>query len=64
MARNFTNTAVSVHQRLLNKAKLPKAPDSFADVAMAVKVFLGPIVASLVDKKTFQRFWTAPGPWL
>lgn len=47
----------------IKKAKFTNAPASFEDVATAVKVFLSPIVASLVESKTFSSIWTAPGPW-
>ena len=63
MAKNIKNTAASTHQRLLNKAKLNDAPGSFEDVAAAVKVFLEPIVASIVEQQMFHSIWTAPGPW-
>jgi hypothetical protein len=76
MAKNIKSTAASVHQRLLKKAKDKKAqwlgfikkakvadaPGSFENVAAAVKVFLEPIVASIVERQTFHRIWTAPGP--
>ena len=63
MAKNIKNTAASVHQQLLKKAKITDAPGSFEDVAAAVKVFLEPIVASIVERQTFHGIWTAPGPW-
>ena len=63
MAKDFKNTAASVPQRLLNKAKISDAPESFEDVAAVIKVFLGPIVASIVERQTFHDIWTAPGPW-
>ena len=47
----------------IKKAKIADAPGSFEDVAAAVKVFLEPIVASIVEGQTFHGFWTAPGPW-
>jgi len=47
----------------IKKAKIADAPGSFEDVAAAVKVFLEPIVASIVERSTFHGFWTAPGPW-
>jgi hypothetical protein len=63
VAKNIKNTAASVHQRLLNKAKDTDAPRSFEDVATAVKVFLEPIVVPIVERQTFHGTWTAPGPW-
>ncbi len=47
----------------IKKAKLTDAPESFEDVAAAVKVFLEPIVASIVERQRFHGIWTAPGPW-
>ena len=47
----------------IKKAKIIDAPGSFEDVAAAVKVFLEPIVASIVERQTFHGIWTAPGPW-
>ena len=47
----------------IKRAKITDAPGSFEDVATAVKVFLEPIVASMVDRQTFHGIWTAPGPW-
>jgi hypothetical protein len=48
---------------LIKKAKITDAPGSFEDVAATVKVFLEPIVASIVERQTFHGIWTAPGPW-
>ncbi|MEE8431527.1 MAG: hypothetical protein V3S16_09775 [Candidatus Desulfatibia sp.] len=47
----------------IKKAKIADAPGFFEDVAVAVKVFLEPVVASIVERRTFHGFWTAPGPW-
>ncbi len=47
----------------INKDKIADAPESFENVAAAVKVFLEPIVASIVERQTFHGIWTAPGPW-
>ncbi len=47
----------------IKKAKITDVPGSFEDVAAAVKVFLEPIVASIVERQTFHGIWTAPGPW-
>jgi len=47
----------------IKKAKITDAPGSFEDVAAAVKIFLEPIVASIVERQTFCSIWTAPGPW-
>jgi len=63
MPKNIKNIDASVHQRLLNKAKITDAPESFEDVAAAVKVFIEPVVDSIVVRQTFHSIWTAPGPW-
>jgi hypothetical protein len=47
----------------IDKTKLTDAPSAFEDVAAAIKVFLQPIVDSIISKRMFQSFWTAPGPW-
>lgn len=63
MAKNIKNVSASVHQRLLNKAKLSAAPEAFEDVVAAVKVFLEPLLISLAERRAFHSVWTAPGPW-
>ena len=63
MARNIKNTAASVHQRLLSKAKLADAPEAFEDVVEAVKMFIQPLVVSLKRESPFRSVWTAPGRW-
>lgn len=47
----------------IEKAKLTDAPSSFEDVVEAIKVFLQPIVDSIISKQTFQSSWISPGPW-
>jgi hypothetical protein len=47
----------------IEKTKLTNAPSSFEDVAAAVKVFLQPIVDSIISKRMFQSFWIPQGPW-
>jgi hypothetical protein len=47
----------------IEKAKLIDAPSSFEDVVEAIKVFLQPIVDSIISKQTFQSSWISPGPW-
>jgi hypothetical protein len=48
----------------IEKTKLTDAPLSFEDIAAGIKDFLQPIVDSIINNRTFQSFWTAPGPWL
>ena len=47
----------------IEKTKLTNAPSLFVDVAEAVKVFLQPIVDSIISKWMFQSSWIPPGPW-
>ncbi len=51
-------------QAFVKKTKLDNAPETFVEAIVAVKAFIIPIIAALVDGKTFQKTWTAPGPWL
>ena len=50
-------------QGFIKKTKLKDAPTSFEDVAGGIKIFLQPLVISMVKKHTFRLFWAAPGPW-
>ncbi len=50
-------------QGFIRKAKLANAPGAFEDVVAAVKVFLEPLVASLVKLRAFRSNWNPPGPW-
>jgi len=47
----------------IKKIKLTDAPTSFEDVAVGIKIFLEPIVDSMINQQTFRLFWTASGPW-
>ncbi len=47
----------------IKKAKLADAPGSFEEITATVKVFLEPVLASIVDGQAFHGVWTAPGPW-
>lgn len=47
----------------IEKTKLIDAPSSFEDLATAIKIFLQPIVDSMINNRMFQSFWTAPGSW-
>ena len=62
---SFTKDEEKKVQRLgfIKKVKITDAPGFFEDVAAAVKVFLEPIVASIVEQQTFHGIWTAPDPW-
>lgn len=47
----------------IEKTKLTDSPLSFEDIVAGIKDFLQPIVDSIINNRTFQSFWTAPGPW-
>ncbi len=47
----------------LRKTKLINAPQSFVEIADALKLFLEPIAASITEGRAFNSIWTAPGPW-
>jgi hypothetical protein len=47
----------------IEKTKLTDSPLSFEDIAAGIKDFLQPIVDSIINNRTFQSFWAAPGPW-
>jgi predicted nucleotidyltransferase component of viral defense system len=51
-------------QGFIRKTKLINAPESFEEVTGAVKLFLEPLAASIVERRAFNSNWTAPGPWL
>lgn len=55
---------ISQWQSFLKKTKINDAPDSFADVVYAIKVFIQPIVDALADGVEFKSIWSAPGPWI
>lgn len=50
-------------QGFKKKTKLTEAPDSFEDVVVGIKIFLQPVVVSMINRQTFRSFWSAPGPW-
>lgn len=54
---------MAFHSETVSAARITDAPGSFENVAAAVKAFLEPIVASIVNRQTFHGIWTAPGPW-
>jgi hypothetical protein len=47
----------------IRKANLRNAPETFGDVAAAIRAFLGPLVSSLANNQSFLSTWKAPGPW-
>ena len=50
-------------QGFIRKTKLINALESFEEVIGAVKLFLEPLAASIVERRAFNSKWTAPGPW-
>ena len=50
-------------QGFIRKTKLIGVPDSFGVIVAAVKLFLGPLAAAIVERRAFNSIWTAPGPW-
>jgi hypothetical protein len=50
-------------QGFIKKTKLADTPASFEDIAAAIKVFLQPVLISMINRQTFRLFWAAPGPW-
>lgn len=50
-------------QGFIRKTKLINAPESFEEVISAVKLFLEPLAASIVERRAFNTNWIAPGPW-
>ena len=50
-------------QGFIRKTKLINAPESFEKVFGSVKLFLEPLVASIVEQRAFNSNWIAPGPW-
>jgi hypothetical protein len=47
----------------INKAKLGDTPTSFESITADIKVFLQPVVDSIINRQTLRLFWAAPGPW-
>ncbi len=47
----------------INKAKLGDAPASFEYVTAGIKIFLQPVLVSIINRQTFRSFWAAPGSW-
>lgn len=45
----------------VEKTKLDDAPDSFANVVHAIRLFIQPIADSLAGDVKFRSIWTAPG---
>lgn len=50
-------------QGFIKKANLSNSPSNFDDVVATIQVFLEPVVAALVKRRTFRSIWNSPGPW-
>ena len=50
-------------QGFIKKSKIKDAPKSFNDVSAAIRVFIEPILISLIKGNAFKGVWNAPGPW-
>ncbi len=50
-------------QGFIRKTKLIDTPGSFEEVIAVVKLFLEPLVSSIVERRAFNSIWTVPGPW-
>jgi predicted nucleotidyltransferase component of viral defense system len=50
-------------QAFLKRSNLGTSTTSFVEVAAAIKEFLSPMVAVIVEKSATEMVWTAPGPW-
>ncbi len=46
-----------------NRNRLDSAPESFADLMVAVVAFLKPVAAAVSVGNPFRSRWTSPGPW-
>jgi len=61
---NYDRMKEAQWKAFVKKTKLDNAPETFVEAIAAVKAFIIPIIAALVDGKIFQKTWIAPGPWL
>ena len=50
-------------QGFIRKTKLIVVPESFEEIVAGVKLFLEPLAASIVARRVFNSYWSAPGPW-
>ena len=50
-------------QAFVRKTKIADAPGQFEVVISDLRVFLEPLIISLVAKAKFDNAWNAPGPW-
>ena len=59
MKRPIRDVAASVRQRLNNVAE----PGELATQVVALRAFLGPVLAALVAGTPFEKRWASGGPW-
>jgi len=50
-------------QAFIRKADPDDVPESLKEIMYEIKAFLEPIIAALIDHKTFQKTWKASGTW-
>ena len=50
-------------QGFVRKTRLDDVPKSLQSVIDELVAFLVPVAAAVESGSTFDRFWTAPGPW-
>ncbi|MCF8130939.1 MAG: nucleotidyl transferase AbiEii/AbiGii toxin family protein [Deltaproteobacteria bacterium] len=47
----------------IRRAKLDSAPASFRNIATNIKLFLQPVMASIINRQTLHLVWPPSGPW-
>lgn len=50
-------------QGFIRKAKLIGKPESFGEIVAALILFLEPLATAIVERRSFNSVWIAPGPW-
>ena len=51
-------------QGFIDKARIVGAPETFEQVAVAVRKFLEPLIISMAKQQSSSMIWKAPGPWV
>jgi Nucleotidyl transferase AbiEii toxin, Type IV TA system len=65
LTSNFaTGTDHAIQWRAFRKRnRLETSPDNFADLMVAVAIFLSPAVTAISENSPFRGSWSPPGPW-
>ena len=50
-------------QGFISKVRIAGAPETFEEVATAIKAFLEPLSVAMAKRQIFSKTWVAPGPW-